>query len=211
MRLVDAMLAAALCLGSAAAVANESGLYFDVNLGQSTANDLKKRDFDVLASFPLGSINASKLDDSGSFWSAAVGFKPFSYFSAEIGWADLGDAKYVASNSTLQYKARVSSSGPLIAANGLLPLGKRFELQGHAGIFLAKTSVTQYVTDFSNSAVFSQEAKTKEYFYGVGAAFNVTDTISTHLGVTRFNKVGDKNVTSESNVDVISLGVSFSQ
>jgi len=48
--------------------------------------------------------------------------------------------------------------------------------------------------------------KTKSYL-GVGAAYNFNEQLGLHLAWERFNNLGDKDKTGESDVDLVSLGL----
>lgn len=206
------VLACTLCLGSATAMAEDFGFYFDAALGQSALKDLSKSDFDSALN---ASIQSSTFDDKGSFWSVAAGYKACSYFAADLGFAELGAAKYraniTASGVPLLYKASLSSSGPTLAAMGILPIGSRFEIHGRGGLLFAKTSFKEYATDNTTSSSYAYSAKSRDFFFGVEAAFNITQNIAAHVGAQRFLNVGDKYETGESDIDVFSLGVTFKQ
>ncbi len=214
------LLAGTLCLGSAPAMAANAGLYFDVELGLSTFHDINKNDFDAALTSQGASIQDSSFDDQGSPWSAAVGYRVSRYFAADLSYIDLGAAKYRANVTSggipLLYKASLSAGGPAVAAMGILPLGTRFELRGRAGILFTQGVIKEYATDSLSSLSTASDAKSHDLFIGIGAAFKVTDTFAVHVGAQRFNKVGDKNTMEdldlqEVNVDVFSLGVTFSQ
>lgn len=208
------LLAGGLCLGSVPAMAADAGLYFDVDAGQSTIHDISKSDFDAVVS-SAATIQRSSLDDQGSSWSVAVGYRVSRFFAADLSYMELGAAKYraniTAGGTPLLYKASFSASGPAVAAMGILPLGRRFELRGRAGVIFAKTTLKQYATDFSSSISDGFDANSRNLFGGLSAAFNVTDTFAIHAGAQRFNKVGNEDELGESDVDVFSVGVTISQ
>lgn len=209
------ILAGALCLGSTAAMAGDTGFYFDLSLGQAAISGLDKGDIDAALTDQGAAISSSKFDDTGSFWSATVGYKPIRYVAGEISYIDLGNAKYRAyfdySGTAYWYKLDVSSGGIAAAAVGILPIGRWFEVRGRGGVLFAKTSVDEYQEISSANASFSDNGSSSNLFYGVEAAFNATRNFSIHLGYHRFNNVGDSDVTGKYDFDALNFGITFSQ
>lgn len=203
------LLAGLLYLGSTAAMAADSGLYFDISLGQSSIKDVDRAFFDDVFQ---GLTFASQFDDKGSAWSAAVGYKPLPYVAAELAYVDLGTVQYRANFSSGElYKAKLQARGPAIAAIGIFPIGSKFEVSGRVGWFFANGSIEEYATDFSTyTATGYGETDSRGLFFGGGAAFNATERFAIRVGWQRYKNVGNyENI--ESDVDVLSLGFTFSQ
>lgn len=211
------LLTSVLCLGSVSALAAEGGMYFDVQTGVSKAQDLKKSDFDlgVFAVSPLPAGVNSKLDDQGSIWAVGLGYRPWRYFAADLSYVDLGTIQYrvtVPSEPTYLYKKDVSASGPALTAMGILPLGRFVELKARTGLMFAKTSVKDYETYLSDVLAEATDTDSRNLFGGISVAFNITDSFAAYIGVQRFFKIGDDDlVGGESDVDVVTIGLSFSQ
>lgn len=208
------VLAGILSLGPMTALAADSGVYFDVSLGQAFAKDIgSKDDFDDVTNTYVGSVDSSTLDDTASSWSAVIGYKFLPYVAVDAGYVDFGTDKYraILDNSSYLYKNQISARGATLAAMGILPLGKRFELTARAGVLFSKTTLDVYLSDGLNNTSAALSTSSKDLFFGAGGAFKFTDRFSVRLGWQRFNDVGDKYETGESDIDVVSLGVTFSQ
>ena len=182
-------------------------------------------DLDVLDRDP------STLDDSTDVWGALVGYRANKWFGAEIGYVHLGEVKYdfdglidyqfVPNNpaspiendvieSTTAY--RFTSAGPTAAAVGFVPLGQHFELHGKLGIFLADTRQTVHVRDveFDQNFYHSRvDASQTEFFAGIGATWNATESLAVRVEYQKFLDVGDDEKTYEQDIDVINIGVLF--
>lgn len=159
--------------------------------------------------------STSSLDDKSSIWTVDAGYRPWPYFAADVGFADLGTAKYRANvltgGSNNLYKYSITSGGPTLAVMGIVPIGHRFEVYGRGGLLFARTSLKEHAENtidvWNGSATF----KSRDLFAGIGAAFNFTDTVAVNVRAYRFFDVGDKYRTGESDVDAFSVGVTFRQ
>lgn len=206
------VLACALLFGSTTVMAQTTGFYFDAALGMSTPKNITKSKLDYLNG--LSTSEVSSFDDKGTFWSAAAGYRPWPYFAADVGFAELGTVKYrINQGNSLVYKANMSSSGPTLAAMGILPIGSRFEIHGRGGLIFARSSYDAYFPGSGNASV---SAKSRDFFVGAEAAFNITETVAVRLSVHRFLSVGDSHMINgsdidKSDIDTFSLGFTFRQ
>ncbi|MBL8266227.1 outer membrane beta-barrel protein [Steroidobacter sp.] len=198
-------------------------------------NDLNRdpnRAGNTLLGLTAGTRKASTLDDSPNVWGALVGFRFNKWVGTEIGYVNLGEVKYdFGGNYDYQFNSfdtttrpnfssvspyavgyRFSSAGPTAAVVGFLPVGRYFEFNAKAGIYLADTRQTVRVTDVELKDNFYHErvdASQTEIFAGVGATWNATENFAVRVEYQRFMDVGDNAKTYEQNIDVINVGILF--
>jgi OOP family OmpA-OmpF porin len=178
----------------------------------------------------------SKLDDTTDVWGALLGYRLNKWFAAEVGYVNLGEVKYdftgvidymfvpddVAQSPqryNLPYDVgyRFSSAGPTVAAVGLLPLGRYFELHAKGGIYLADSRQTVRGRDMGSRDIMEDQnffhsrvdASQTEFFAGIGATWNATENLAVRLEYQRFFDVGDDEKNYEQDIDVINIGVLF--
>lgn len=203
-----------LSLVTCAAGAAESGWYAGVTAGQGMY-DIEKDDLDELALFIYDNAGAtvlsaeSDLDDKGFAWSVFGGYQFTKYFAAELGYADVGSAKYHAEGLVIPpggvspepdaFNADLSAKGPTLAAVGTLPLNDRFSLQGRAGLFFADTTI-----EFDGGEV---SENSNDVFLGIGAAFEINPRLSLSLNFVHYKDVGDEDETGEADVNVVNLAL----
>lgn len=99
---------------------------------------------------------------------------------------------------------RTSTQGPALSALGILPLGKRFEVHGRAGVYFAHTERTIGVGSFLERR---QSSHTEELLFGLGGQWRAGEQWSVRADFQRFMDVGAGSRTGEADVDLWSLGV----
>jgi opacity protein-like surface antigen len=222
------LLLGVLCLAATAgaraqsATHSDEGFYVGVGFGTSTF-DQSKADFDagVLGSFTDAGFTVlnpvSKLDDSSTEIHGAVGYRLNSYFGFELGFVDVGKLHYSAtmtlsggdlpSPSPSSISGEVSSKGPVLSVLGTIPLRKRWEVFGRAGLFYADTTIGVSATISGVSSSSSISARSTDWVVGIGGAFNASRRFSVRLEYQKFKNVGDPDRTGEGDVDAIDLGL----
>lgn len=211
------------------------GFYFGLS-GGVTSVDVSKNDFDELFTEELSAEFApnfaffdveSTLDDSDKGWGLQVGYRWGRYIAAEVGYVDLGEARY---ESQLQFQAvpsqpsgvivtdadiRFQSTGPTVSLLGMFPINEQFDLHARAGLYFGDTrarvrSVIVVPQNVPGAAV-SREVKSSssDLFFGVGATWNINDSYSVRVEYQRFADVGDSDEIGEADVDLITVGFLF--
>jgi hypothetical protein len=223
----------ALCAGSVSgAHASEEGFYFRITGGQSKMdldrNDLDAVFFDVadqvatLSGLVVTDF-ASDLDKTDEAWGLHMGYQWNAYVGAEIGYVNLGEAFYdsaavlsVAGDpapvALLGQPSKYTNNGFTAAMLGILPLGEKFDLHARGGILFARNRITLRATDASTGEIIaSQEIRSnsRDFFVGLGGAWNINRNYSARLEYQRFLDVGDDEESLEFDVDLISLSVEF--
>ena len=200
----------------------DEGFYVGVGFGSSTF-DQSKADFDagVLGSFTDAGLTVSsptsKLDDSSNEAHALVGYRFNSYYGFELAFVDVGKLSYSAtmtlsggglpSPSPSSISGEVSSKGPILSVLGSVPLHKRWEVFGRAGLFYADTTIAVGATVAGVASSSSVSAHSTDWALGVGGAFNASRRFSIRLEYQKLKNVGDPDRTGEGDVDVIDLGL----
>lgn len=214
------LLAAAMALSAFSTTANaqegSSGFYFGAFGGQSSYDVGNADDVDEAIEetvFELGGLAAiteSSLDEEDTSFGVVVGYRFNDFFGLEAGYVDLGAAEYSAEGvldiggTAFGFDASTSfeSSGPTVAAVGMLPVSESFDLYGKLGIFFADTEISVDVEGESDSVSSTSE----DTFVGAGLAWRVGENWSLHFEFTRYMDVGDEDETGEGDIDQLALG-----
>lgn len=161
-----------------------------------------------------GAPGTSSLDDTGSAWSAQVGYRWGSHVAAEVSYVDFGKTQYRAEPAGLAQEdsIRYLNSGVTLAALGMLPLGERFDLYARGGASYVDTRTRFKISDpASGASLASVENKVHRWsaVVGVGADWNIGQSFALRLDYQRFFDVGEKNATGQFDIDLLTLGVLF--
>lgn len=213
----------AIALVSANAMADETtGFYVGGTVGQAEFDVSKYQlglvvigqfDSTVVATLP-GAY--STLDDQGQAWSLAAGYRISPYFSVEVGYLDLGTAKYRATiplrfappgTPDISLGIDCSSKGPTVRGIAALPLGDKFDIHGHLGTFFANTTIEANIGRSRFNQPESAD-RSQDFFAGIGAAFHFTKSFALSLDYSAYKDVGGDD-TGEGDVNSIRLGVEY--
>jgi hypothetical protein len=215
------LMAGSLALLSGSALADQDrGFYLNANFGQAQY-DISQDDLDsvAIAAFESNGITVldaeSSLDDEGSPWSLSGGYRFSRYLAVEVGYLDLGTAKYDATGTVgipglgvadTDLGIDISAKGPTVAAAVYAPIGEKFDVHGRLGMFFADTSfdIAVGLEDVFDSDEVSESSQ--DFFGSIGAAFHFTPNFAASLDFTLFQDVGDE---LETNVDSLTLGVQY--
>jgi hypothetical protein len=215
------LMAGSLALLSGSALAEQDrGFYLNANFGQAQY-DISQDDLDAVA---LGAFEAngvtvidadSSLDDEGSPWSLSGGYRFSRYLAVEVGYLDLGTAKYDATGAVslpvigivdTTLGIDISAKGPTVAAVAYAPIGEKFDVHGRLGMFFADSSfdIGVALDAVTDSEEISENSE--DLFASIGAAFHFTPNFAASLDFTLFQDVGDE---IETDVDSLTLGVQY--
>lgn len=194
----------AISILSAASVSYASqGFYAGFNVGQASY-DVVLDDFSYLQD---GSLSSGSLDDSDTSLSLTLGYQINPNFSIEGGYIDLGELVVSATSNgggslyaAGPVTAKVEANGLFFDAKGILPLNEKFSLYGKLG--LLKWNEDAVLSDVTGS--LSGDDDGTDIFFGIGAAFNISNTIALNADYSRYQIDEDST-----DVDVLSLGIQF--
>jgi OmpA-OmpF porin, OOP family len=197
-----------------------SGAYFSI-WGGAGMTDLPSRStLDEYFNLDPSRPGASKLDDTTTAWGALIGYRFNKWLGAEVGYVNLGEAKYDFSgvigtpSGDASYIGgyRFSSAGPSAAVVGFMPVGEHVEFNARAGVFYGDTRQTIRFYDVAlgeNVGHDRSDASQTELFAGIGATWNISQSLAVRAEYQRFFDVGDDEKNYEQDIDVISVGVLF--
>lgn len=208
---------------TAAVAAEDRGFYLNASFGQAKY-DVSQDELDTVALLAYESnditvIDAnSSLDEKGSAWSLTGGYRFSPYIAVEAGYMNLGSAKYRATgdvfvpglgvmDSTLGID--IKAKGPVVSAIGVLPLGEKFDVHGHLGVFFSKLTMDIGVSLDDVTVSDSISGSSQDVFAGVGAAYHFTKSVALSLDYSALSKVGNENETGEVDVKSLRLGVQY--
>jgi len=210
-KFLSVAVAAALVAGSTAAVAQASKPWYGgVSIGQSKVK-IDNNPFAVPAGFT--SSGTSK-DETDTGYKIFAGYRFNQNFAVEGGWTDFGKFSTTQTFSAPagSVGASFKASGWHVDAVGIWPLQNNFSLFGKlGGIYTEmKTSLST-----SGSITFTPGAQTsakKSEFnlkYGLGAQYDINQSIGIRAEWERASKVGDANSTGEADIDLLSVGLVY--
>lgn len=180
--------------GVSAATAAE-GWYGGVSFGQSKADI--NCDLDVTCS----------ADDKDTGWKLLFGNQFTKNFGVEFGYVDLGEFK-VNGIDTVDgtVDTKYAASGFNLAAVGSMPVSNAISLIGKLGLF-------RWDLDASGTSSILGSASTSksgtDLMYGIGASIGMGKNTDVRVEWEVFKDIGDKDVTGESDIDLLSVGLVF--
>lgn len=216
-KVVSAVSAALALTPFLTAGAAESGFYIGATVGQSQM-DVSKDDLDWLVTEILPVVEGeSSLDDSDTAFSGLVGYRFGKHIAVEAAYVDLGETRYRASGLLdtgdgfidADLDLDIGATGPALSVLGLLPVGQNWDLYARLGVFFADVEAGVSLTDGFESASESVSDSGEEFFYGVGAAYNFAQRFAVRAEFTQYKDVGNEESVGEADVNLLSLGVTY--
>lgn len=165
------------------------GGYVGIGAGQSSMKD------------ESSALLGTSFDDSDTGWKIFGGYSFNPNFAVELAYIDFGEFSGRGGGFTDNWEAR----GFSFSALGMLPLANQFSLLGKVGL-------TGWDVDnnFSVGGVpFSASDDGSDFNYGIGAQYDFTRQVGARLEWERFTNVGDSDSTGESDLDLLSVSVSY--
>jgi len=202
-------LAVATILSVSMASAFAGDWYAVGSIGQSKVKDGNKSEIDSgLVSAGVTGLSSS-LDEKDTGYKLQLGYKFTPNWAIEGGYVDLGKFKYNATFTGGGANAEVKASGWNIAGVGTVPINDRFSLFGKLGLIDAKVKGSVTATGPGGTASGNTSSTKSKANWGIGANYGVSKAWGLRAEWERFSKLGDKNTTGESDVDLLSVGVVF--
>jgi hypothetical protein len=222
--------------GISVASATESGWYYGLNFGASNySNTLTDAASQAEADDESDGQSFGSVDDSGTTWSFAMGYRINPYIGLEVAYVDLGAQSFRATGDpiealnslgydttglmegdlTLDIDGEIHSSGALIDVFGTFPVSE-FEFSARAGIFLAKTKFKSPLTFRTTAEPIETEtlaaekvASTSELMFGLGAGYTFFDHLQIRVDYSFYKKVGEEKTTLETDISTLTAGVAY--
>jgi len=214
-----------LCILAEPAMADEmTGLYFGANaLNLLSTYRRATLDDGMTAAFGGAkngyAMGPSSTDRSHLSWTVDVGYMLTPNFGVELSFLDFGPFRYsgygtVTSSadgnaSDIHLNLDVRTHGPALAVVGVLPMTNFWDLTARVGAFQAKTKSTFHTTvgDSGDSGNFSQN--TTSVLASVGTAFTLTTHCVLRMDYLRIQKIKEKALERDFNVDGVTAGIEY--
>lgn len=160
-----------------------SGFYVGANVGQAKYH------------FSCGA--GCDQDTTPTSFRLLAGYRFNRIFSAELGYDDLGRARYGLPGASATLSAEVYDLSALAA----WPLGNRFSLFGRLGLYHGTLKQ-------SGSGTFGTGKGVRDDLtWGIGGQFEMTPALGLRGEWQRFSKMGGGDFVQEADVDSLSLGI----
>lgn len=172
-------------LAATAAHSADSGFFAEVGAGMT------KVDTDV------DNIPGVSVDDEDMFFSIGGGYSFNKIFALEAGYTDLGEAEI--SIPQIAYSATISADGFYFGPRLTLELSPKFEAYGRIGMFV-------WDGEFKDSDGYSVSDDGSDIYFGIGAAYKISDQVSLGADWTRFTVESDGD---EADIDTFGAKLKF--
>lgn len=183
---VAAAMASALSLSTPATAG-----FFDFTLAPFIGASIGQSTFDLPCSA------GGTCDDTDTAWKIYGGLEVNEYIQMEVGYADLGKTHFSDGSSTT-----AELNGMTFQVVGTYAFNPSFSLIGRGGM---------NILDFEiNDTVDGKVGDTDVVWsLGLGAQYNLSESVGLRAEWERYFKVGDPSETGEMDVDLISAGIVF--
>ena len=209
------------------AEAAERGFYVGGYGGQSSKD--AERDFyelfndDIqIFTFFAPTQETTSFDDSDTALGLVIGYRLTPHFAIEGGYGKFGDVAYKSRSSgnfpqdagTEDIGIDTEITGYTLAALGILPLSRNWELFARAGVLFADNKITirvtaegqQFLPPFGSFAVADSHGSTN-WHAGFGISRRFLDVYDLRLEYQRAFDVGDSGTGGKGDLDVMLLGL----
>ncbi|HNC53164.1 MAG TPA: outer membrane beta-barrel protein [Accumulibacter sp.] len=204
-------LAFSLLFASGVAAAQQSGFYVGAGVGQGKVS-IDNGASDALVNAGATNVSSSK-DNTDTSYKIFAGYQINKNFEVEGGYANFG--KYKASASGTIAGGPISASGDVksyaifLDAVGIAPVTEAFSVFGKAGVAFTDTEANASASGAGVAASASDSARKWVPKLGVGAQFYVSRNVALRAEYEYYFKVGDQNSTGQSDVQVLTAGVTI--
>lgn len=142
----------------------------------------------------LDCTGLSNCDDKDTAWRIFGGFQINRNFSAELGYSDLGKAKFTAPGVDGKFEASAFD----LSAIGAWPIANEFSVFGRLGVYEGKVKV-------GGTGVISSDKNKAGLTFGLGGQYDFNRNLGLRLEWQRYAKM-DSGAGGKSDVDSFSIG-----
>jgi len=181
---------------SALLAQQDAGFYLGASVGRSDAKD-------ACETPTVPGVVITACDDKDTSWKILGGYQFNRNFALEGGYVDFG--KLSASGTVLgvPLSATYEADAFEILAVGILPITDRFSLYGKAGLF--RWDVDARATAAGVTVTASDDGT--DFTFGAGLKYQFTKNVAGRFEIQRYNNVGERGTTGQSDVNVWSIGI----
>lgn len=168
-------------------------------------------------------VDSISSDDSGTTFSGGVGYNFNKYFATEFAYRDLADTEYEGTSKITgtnasgvgTYKESFESDAFILRGVGILPLTERLSLEGLVGVAYVSTDYSYshavdaqgYLQNEADSG--SADGSDFSATYGVGATFDVTDSLTAYARWERIHDIDTESEFGGIEADTASAGIRY--
>ncbi|HSO45060.1 MAG TPA: outer membrane beta-barrel protein [Rhodoferax sp.] len=153
------------------------------------------------ASYDVTCPATSTCDDSDTAWKIYGGLEVNEYLAMEVGYADLGEAKF---SGTPSGTAEVH--GMTMQMVGTFAINPSFSVIGRGGMNFLNLEKNGTIADTPNNNVGDTDVA---WSLGLGAQYNLSKSVGLRAEWERYFKVGDEDTTGEVDIDLISASIVY--
>lgn len=198
----------------AAHAADLTNWYGGITIGQSEVQDASASEINSTLTGAGLAVSGTSVDDTDTGWKLFAGYQFNKYFALEGGYVNLGrfdaNTTVTAVNGNPITPTSISANikvkdGLYFDAVGILPVSETFSVFGKLGAYSLKTELSASAA----GASASDSARNSDLTYGVGVNYSFSKDLKMRGEWERFEKVGDANKTGQSDIDLLSLGLTY--
>jgi len=200
-------LAALAAIVSSFALADDTGWYGGVSIGQSRA---KIDDARIASNLLGGGLTASAIsnDDRDTGYKLFGGYKFNRYFAIEGGYFDLGKFGFTANTTPAGTLAgNIRLKGVNLDAVGILPINDSFSAFGRLGLNYAQARDAFSGTSAVSVANPNPSKSDTNYKFGAGMQYDFNPALGMRFDAERY-RVNDA-VGNKGDIDLLSLGLVY--
>jgi opacity protein-like surface antigen len=210
--------AAILAVAAAPVRSADPGFYLAASLGKGE-EEPGSIGINISAGFPpAGTVHLEpdriEVDDGGTAWGVALGYRFNRHFAAELEYLSFGTThvveQYRLASAPFPFPAEIDHrysseiTGPALSLLGSLPLGRRFDAYLRAGVLFAdrRLVIEQFDT---GEATFGSTV----WLGGVGMAWSATDRWAVRVEYQQTGPLDESLLAGETELERIGLSVLF--
>ena len=168
--------------------------FFDLTLAPFIGASVGQASYDMTC--PAGST----CDDTDTAWKIYGGLEVNEYISMEAGYANLGEVEVSGTPS-----GTVEVHGMTIQVIGSYAINPSFSLIGRGGMNILNLEKNGTIAAPTNNVGDTDVA----WSLGLGAQYNLSESVGLRAEWERYFKVGDEDTTGEMDIDLISASIVY--
>jgi len=194
-------------IASPFAMADDSGWYGGVNIGQSRA---KIDDARIASGLLGGGLTTTSItnDEHATGYKLFGGYQFNKYFALEGGYLDLGKFGFTATtvppgslNGTIKIR------GLNLDAVGILPITEKFSAFGRVGLLYAQARDSFTGSGYVNVLDPNPSNRSINYKFGLGLQYDFTESVGMRVEAERY-RINDA-VGNKGDIDLVSVGLLY--
>ena len=168
--------------------------FFDLTLAPFIGASVGQASYDMTC--PAGST----CDDTDTAWKIYGGLEVNEYISMEAGYANLGEVEVSGAES-----GTAEVHGMTIQVIGSYVINPSFSLIGRGGMNILNLEKNGTIAAPTNNVGDTDVA----WSLGLGAQYNLSESVGLRAEWERYFKVGDEDTTGEVDIDLISASIVY--